>query len=190
VVLTGQSLVGLTGRSLVGLTGQSLVGQSLVGFGLTGRNLVGLGLVEANRSLVGPVEANRGLVGPVVLVEANRGLAGPVLVEANRGLAGPVVKKTRFIGVLKMSFDMLPKDVVWLILSDVVTLVWNEYYHIETIYGYTFGRTLSFMMADELHRLSGVCKLWRTLTVNACKTAYNGFKFKAGKIRYHSTYYQ
>jgi hypothetical protein len=91
-----------------------------------------------------------------------------------------------------MSFDVLPKDVVWLILSDVIELVFNGYY--ATIYRESrfydtwFGYRLlhEHPMTRQLYDMSRVCKLWRTLLVGCtCSSGYRAyFKFKPGTNRH------
>ena len=98
-----------------------------------------------------------------------------------------------------MSFSKLPKDVVWLILSDVVVLLLKENYAHENPYMFAFSRSSNWIkyvgnefhhrysMSREMARMSCVCKQWQKLLAQNC--TFNGnrktgeFSFKRGCLR-------
>jgi hypothetical protein len=90
-----------------------------------------------------------------------------------------------------MSFDMLPKDIVWMILGEVIV----SFYHTKECYRhlklmlYAFGANAidNNPMATMLRCLSGVCRQWRKLIFAAMSPIeclpYRRFTFKPGVFR-------
>jgi hypothetical protein len=87
-----------------------------------------------------------------------------------------------------MSFDVLPKDVVWLILSDVINLIWMEHdYYEGNFYERFFGTQPNNPMANQVIMLTNVCKKWRLLVRSSYYSKYSCyFKFHPGTNR-HAT---